>query len=350
MVRAVVTELHLDRLCAGGEPEQLMAQADTEHRDTRGQECADRRDGVIARLGIAWAVREENAIRIHGQDVCSRCLRGHHGDAAAVVGQHAQNVALHAVVVRDHMQTTALSRRTRAFTHPVGSFVPLVGLAGGDYLRQVHSLEAGERTGRGYGRVHVDRLAGHDATGLRAFAAQYARQAAGVDIGDRHRIAPLEEVAERLRRTPARMQRRQIADHETGSVDASGFHVLRRGAVVANMGIRQGHDLTGVRRVGQDFLIAGHGRVEHDFTDRLAIGANGNTFKYRAIFEGKYSGRRQRLILPRRAAREQPLHPVQGVDVQSGWSPCVDSARFGRYAWISIRVDILRHWGLSYQS
>src|SRR5215510_14263061 len=34
MVRAVVAELHLDRLCAAREPEQLVAEADAERRHT----------------------------------------------------------------------------------------------------------------------------------------------------------------------------------------------------------------------------------------------------------------------------------------------------------------------------
>src|SRR6185436_21000857 len=59
MVSAVVAELHLQRLRAGGEAHDLVAKADAEDRDARGVEnLADRLDGVVAGLGVARAVGE----------------------------------------------------------------------------------------------------------------------------------------------------------------------------------------------------------------------------------------------------------------------------------------------------
>src|SRR5262245_16256529 len=60
MVRAVVAELHLERPRARGEPHELVAEANAEHRDAgRVQDLADRLDGVVARLRVAGPVGEE---------------------------------------------------------------------------------------------------------------------------------------------------------------------------------------------------------------------------------------------------------------------------------------------------
>ena len=61
------------------------------------------------------------------------------------------------------------------------------------------------------------------------------------------------------------VQERQVADNQTGGVNAAAFFVFGVGAGIADVGVGEGNDLFAVGRVGQDFLIAGHGSVEHDF-------------------------------------------------------------------------------------
>src|SRR5215831_7716836 len=53
VVGAMVAEFHLHRLRAGGEPEDLVTQADAEYRQIRFQELARGCDRVIAGLRIA---------------------------------------------------------------------------------------------------------------------------------------------------------------------------------------------------------------------------------------------------------------------------------------------------------
>ena len=62
-------------------------------------QLARRRDRVVAGLGVARAVAQEDAIGRQRQHLGRRRLRRHHGDAAAAAGQHAQDVALDAEVV-----------------------------------------------------------------------------------------------------------------------------------------------------------------------------------------------------------------------------------------------------------
>src|SRR6185437_7549853 len=53
MVGAMVAELHLQRAPAAGEAEDLMAEADAEHRNVGVEKLAGRVDGVVAGLGVA---------------------------------------------------------------------------------------------------------------------------------------------------------------------------------------------------------------------------------------------------------------------------------------------------------
>jgi len=68
------------------------------------------------------------------------------------------------------------------------------------------------------------------------------------------------------------------------------FNVLRVDAIVANVGVGQRDDLLTVTRVRQNFLVAGHGRVEHDLTDCRAWGSNGISNKHRAVCERQNGG------------------------------------------------------------
>lgn len=63
----------------------------------------------------------------------------------------------------------------------------------------------------------------------------------------------------------------------------AGLVIERIGPNVSDMRIGQGHELLVVRRIGQDFLIAGHRRIEYDFPDGIAVGTDRQAVKDRAI-------------------------------------------------------------------
>ena len=87
------------------------------------------------------------------------------------------------------------------------------------------------------------------------------------------RMAPF--CAEALLAAKVRGQQGQALDDETGGVDLVGLHILAVDAVVADVRVRQGDDLLAIAGVGEDFLIAGDGRVEHHLANGGALGANG---------------------------------------------------------------------------
>jgi hypothetical protein len=95
--------------------------------------------------------------------------------------------------------------------------------------------------------------------------ADVAHQGAGVDLGGGYH-APLAQVlGQGLAGAPVGDHGREAAHHEAGCPDLVTFVVLGRAADVADVGLGHGDDLAVVGGIGQDFLVAGHTRVEHDF-------------------------------------------------------------------------------------
>ncbi len=165
---------------------------------------------------------------------------------------------------------------------------PLVGFLGADDFRQIHALQTRETARCGDGRFLGNVVAGQDATVLRAFFAQDAGQATGVDTGDGNNVVGLQVIRQGQGVPPVARHQRQIADDQAGRPDTVGLGVFRRGAGVADVRVSQGNDLLGVGRIGKDFLIAGHCGVEHHLTNGLAVGSNGFAAKNAAISKGEY--------------------------------------------------------------
>ena len=74
-----------------------------------------------------------------------------------------------------------------------------------------------------------------------------------------------------------------------GGVHRLGVFLVH--ADIADMREGEGDDLSGIGRVGQDFLVAGHRRVEADFAGRLADGAEAEAFQHRAVRQHEERGR-----------------------------------------------------------
>src|SRR5207244_1353773 len=101
LVPPVVAELELERPPAEGEAHDLVPEADPEHghlAEELGDDLARAGYGV----GVAGAVREEDAVGTEGEDVAGGRGRRDDTDAAAGADQVAQDVELDAEVVGDH--------------------------------------------------------------------------------------------------------------------------------------------------------------------------------------------------------------------------------------------------------
>ena len=110
MVGAAVAEFQFVGFAAEGEAENLVAEADAEDRRL-ADEAADVVDLGVQRLGVAGAVREEDAVGFEREDVFGGGERGHDRDVAAGVDEAAQDVLLDAEIVGDHVEARLGLRR-----------------------------------------------------------------------------------------------------------------------------------------------------------------------------------------------------------------------------------------------
>ena len=74
-------------------------------------------------------------------------------------------------------------------------------------------------------------------------------------------------------------------------MDLAAFNVFGIDAVITDMGISEGDDLLAIARIREDFLVAGHGGVEHHLADRGARSSNRIANKDRAVCERQNGGR-----------------------------------------------------------
>ena len=187
-------------------------------------------DGVVAGLGVARAVGEEDAVGLQARTSAAG-VRRHHRDPAVAIGEHPEDVELDAVVVGDDM---ALGRRELAVAtaERPGRLLPFVRRFDAHHLGQVESGHRRRRAGLGQRRVDRRRSdlraarEGDDAAVLRAAGAQQPGQATGVDAGDRHRVRaagtrPAGRCAE------VGNPRRHVLDHQAGGEDLARLDVLR---------------------------------------------------------------------------------------------------------------------------
>ncbi len=198
MVGAVVAIGHLHGLGAGGQGQQLMAEADAEHRDVGFEHLLNRLDRVVARFGVTRAVGQEDAVRIQRQGFAGWRLRRQHGDAATAGDQHAQDVVLHAIVEGDDVigQLAGRDLGMRVVLQAPDTGTPLVTLLHADFLGQVHALQAGEAA-RQLQRLLFGRVGtSQDAAVLRTFLAQDTGQATGINAGDGNGAVGLEVIGQ----------------------------------------------------------------------------------------------------------------------------------------------------------
>src|SRR5258706_10207205 len=117
--------------------------------------------------------------------------------------------------------------------------------------------------------------------------AQVADQGARVDVGQDRDPELLHELVRDLLRTPVGADFRKLADDQALNIGTSRFIVFGIRAVVADFRIGQDNDLSCVRGVGENFLVAGNGSVKNYFPGALAFGAVTFASEDSAVFEGK---------------------------------------------------------------
>ncbi len=222
-----------------------------------------------------------------------RGLRGHHRHAGVAVGEAPQDVVFDAEIVGDDMKAR-LARRCVPRAERPSARRPFVGLRAADDLREI---EPGHRRGAACARQRIgdvgvaDRRRRAHAAVLCATLAQDPGELSGVDAGDADDVVGREVGAEIGGRAEIGNHARQIADDEPRRERLPRLDVFRVDADVADVRIGERDDLSRIRGIGEDLLISGHRRVEHDLTCRMSDGADRHAAKDRAVGERQYRGR-----------------------------------------------------------
>ena len=98
--------------------------------------------------------------------------------------------------------------------------------------------------------------------------------------------------------------------------------ILLIGADIADVGEGEGDDLPRERRIGHDFLIAGHGGVEAQLADHLPLGAEAPAPDRPAVGENDDSRRALGLLGARRMCighrREEPFRWFAAMSLSHG--------------------------------
>ena len=271
VVAAAVAELELLDGGAGGLRDHLVPEADAEHGHL-AQDLLHLRVGALHGLGVAGTVGQEHAVGGHGQHLFRRRVPRHDRELAARAHEVLQDGALRAAVVGDHAVARGnggrdgerMARRQVACAHGVrllarhrgGEVLPHEGLARA-HLAQKARL------------VHVD---GGEHGTLGAAIAHVAHERAGVHALHGHHAVIAQVVGQAQDAAPVRRRRAHIAHHQAAQRRLARLGVIGIHAVVADLRIRHGDDLTGVRRVGHHLKVALERRVEADLAVHLAFG------------------------------------------------------------------------------
>jgi hypothetical protein len=216
---------------------------------------------------VAGTVRQEDAVGLASQDLGGRGGGGHDLDGGELA-ELGEDRALDAEVVGDD---------------PTRSRADRVGRGARDHGDEVDAVGAGLGGCRGRHRSLVGRAErARHGPGVADVAGEPAR----VDAGDAREPVRAQEGVEVAVAAPVAPPPGEVADDDAPAVRGDGLVVGRHRAVVADVGVGERDDLSGVGRVGDDLLVAAEGRVEHDLAARHAargLGTDGLALEHRAV-------------------------------------------------------------------
>ena len=248
------------------------------------------------RCRIAGPVRQEHAVRLEGHDVFGRGFGRHHCHLAAGTGEQAENVALNAVVDRDHVEFRIGLPRIALVPAP-WRLVPGEALATRHHRHEIHADQTGPLLRffleRGKIKLAIRRMRDHCIG--HAVDTNQRGERARIDPGqpdDAAGFEPVVEIAGRpivRRRGDCAVQDDAARTRRRRHID--GFDVVLVGADIADMRKGKRDDLPGVGRVGEDFLVTRHGGVEADLADRMSGRAEPEAFEYGSVSQHQKRGR-----------------------------------------------------------
>ena len=114
---------------------------------------------------------------------------------------------------------------------------------------------------------------GGDDSAHGAVLAQVADKRARINVGNDGNAVVREESGNFFFRAPIAGQFGKLTHHQTFRVRPRGLTIEQVRPVVPNVRVGKDYDLARIRRVGEDFLVAGKRSIENDLAKTFAGGA-----------------------------------------------------------------------------
>ncbi len=291
MIGTVMTELQFKGFSAERDAAELMAETNAEDRDAAGK-LSDAFLRVGNGLRIAGAIRKEHTIRAEGEDVFCGSFRRDDSDFAVMIDEQTQNVLLDAKIVGDHFEFATVGSRTR-FAHLLrprrgseldGPLLPIVGFAARNAAGKLLPGHQGELLGFEHELVGR-RAIGGDHAAKRTNLADVKHQGARIDVPDNGNFVAIEIELRAFAGTIVGSNLREFADDQGFDVRMRSLFIIEIRAHVADMGIREAHNLPGITGVRKNFLVSGEAGIKNNFAAAARDSAGRAAVKYAPVFE-----------------------------------------------------------------
>src|SRR5438874_11585758 len=119
--------------------------------------------------------------------------------------------------------------------------------------------------------------------------AQMPDQRSRVDFRQHWNLELFEIFFRDLLRAPVGADSRELANDQTFNIGPRGLVVFRIGAVISDLRIGENNNLAAVRRIGENFLVAGDGSIKNDLAVTFAFGAVAFAAEDAPVFQRKDS-------------------------------------------------------------
>ena len=250
MVAAPVAELQLVGFGTVGQGQNLVPQANPENGHLAPQ--LPHGFGHLRHvLRVTGAIGQEYTIRFHKQDFLCCGVVGNNGHVAAPVVEAADDVQLDAAIHGYHMELGI-----------GGAGIPALFAA--DPADCIPGHRGGGNDGQ---RRFGGGIRGSNQRPAAAQVTDASRQLPGVHPGNGGDVVLLQQLRQGFDAPEIGWEVVVVIHHHAADAGELALKVLLGNAVVANQGIGHHHHLVGVTQVGYNFLITGHGGVEHDFAN-----------------------------------------------------------------------------------
>src|SRR5208282_4358236 len=170
-----------------------------------------------------------------------------------------------------------------------GAFFPAVGLfathTAGEFLPGHRGQLLGFEDQLFGGRA----VRGYDAAKSAHFA-NVADERARVDIPDSGNLVAIQIELRGFRGAPVRGDLRELAYDQRFDIRPRGLFIIKIGADIAYMRVRQADDLPGITWIGENFLITGEAGIENDFAAAARDRAGSTAVKEAPVFQSESGG------------------------------------------------------------